>query len=127
MKMKDILTILLKIEGEIDEIEETRELIIDHIGKNLLRKPIKAEVSFEKYDEEYNFWVVSNEELGVVGVDDTVEKARKVFEEDLYEYYQFYKGIPNNELTERTLRIKEKLIQIFESKPFQDGRITPHV
>jgi hypothetical protein len=101
---------------EIDGIEENKELVIDHIGENLLREPIKAEVSFEKYDDKDDFWVVSNEELGVVGVDDTVEKARKVFEEDLYEYYQFYKGIPNNELTERTLRIKEKLIQIFESK-----------
>ncbi len=127
MKMKDILTILLKTKGEINGIEENKELIIDHIGENLLRKPIKAEVSFEKYDDKDDFWVVGNEELGVVGVDDTIEKARRVFEEDLYEYYQFYKGIPNNELTERTLRIKKKLIQIFEPKNFQDGKTTPHV
>jgi hypothetical protein len=98
---------------EIDGIEENKEIIIDHIGENLLEKPIKAEVSFEKYDDKNDFWIVSNEELGVTGVDDTVEKARKVFEEDLYEYYQFYKGIPDNELTERTQNIKENLIEIF--------------
>ncbi len=101
---------------EIDGIEQNKELIIDHIGENQLEKPIKAEVSFEKYDDKDDFWVVRNEELGVVGVDDTVEKARKVFEKDLHEYYLFYKEIPNNELTERTLKIKEKLIQIFELK-----------
>ncbi|KYK38561.1 MAG: hypothetical protein AYK18_16980 [Theionarchaea archaeon DG-70] len=98
---------------EIDEIEEKRELIIDSVGDNPLKEPIAAEVSFEKYDDKDDFWVVGNKELGVVGVDDTVEKARTVFEEDLYEYYQFYKGIPDNELTERTMRIKKKLIQIF--------------
>ncbi|MGC1122353.1 MAG: hypothetical protein WBA22_14775 [Candidatus Methanofastidiosia archaeon] len=98
---------------KIDRTEENTELIIDHIGENLLKKPIKADISFEKYDDRDDFWVVSNEELGVVGVDDTVEKARKVFEEDLCAYYLFYKKIPNNELTERTLKIKEKLIQVF--------------
>lgn len=108
MKMKDISTVLYRIEGD--------DIFIDHIGENLLKPPIKAEVSFEKYDDKDDFWVVSNEEVGVVGVDDTVEKARKVFEEDLYEFYQFYRGIPDNELTERTLKIKEKLIKIFESK-----------
>lgn len=100
---------------EIDGIEENKEIIIDHIGENLLEKPIKAEVSFEKYDDKNDFWIVSNEELGAVGVDDTVEKARKVFEEDLYEYYQFYKGIPDNELTERTQKIKEKLTLLISS------------
>lgn len=99
---------------EIDEIEEKKELIIDRIGDNLLKEPIRAEILFEKYDDKDDFWVVSNEELGLVGVDDTVEKARKVFEEDLCEYYQFYKGIPDNELTERTQKIKERLIRIFE-------------
>ena len=98
---------------EIDGIEENAELIIDHIGENLLKEPIRAEVSFEKYDDKDDFWVVSNEELGVVGVDDTVEKARKVFEEDLYEYFLFYRKVPDNELSERTLKIKEKLIKIF--------------
>ena len=97
-------------------LELEKELIIDHVGENLLKRPIRAEVSFERYDDKDDFWIVSNEELGVVGVDDTVEKARKVFEEDLYEYYLFYKRIPDNELTERTMKIKEKLIQIFESK-----------
>ncbi len=100
---------------EIDGIEENRELTIEHIGDNFLKEPIKVEVSFEKYDDEDDFWVVSNEELGVAGVDDTVEKAKKVFEEDLYEYYQFYRKISDTELTERTKRIKEKLIQIFGS------------
>lgn len=98
---------------KIDGIEENAELIINHIGEYLLKEPIRAEVSFEKYDDKDDFWVVSNEELGVVGVDDTVEKARKVFEEDLYEYFLFYRGIPDSELSERTLKIKERLIQIF--------------
>jgi hypothetical protein len=99
---------------EIDAIEEHSELMIDHVGDNLLKEPIKAEVSFEKYDEKDDFWVVSNEELGAVGVDDTVEKARKEFEEDLYEFYQYYKAIPDDKLTERAKKIKEKLIQAFE-------------
>jgi hypothetical protein len=101
---------------EIDAIEENTGLMIDHIGDNLLKEPIRTEVSFEKYDDKDDFWVVSNEELGVVGVDDTVEKAKKVFEEDLYEFYQYYRKIPDNELTERTKKIKEKLIQVFESE-----------
>lgn len=99
---------------EIDRTKENTELVIDHIGENLLKRPIRAEISFEKYDDKDDFWVVSNEELGVVGVDDTVEKARKVFEEDLCAYYLFYKEIPNSEPTEKTLKIKERLIQIFE-------------
>lgn len=97
---------------EIDAIEEHSELMIDHVGDTFLKEPIKAEVSFEKYDEKDDFWVVSNEELGAVGVDDTVEKARKEFEEDLYEFYQYYKTIPDDELCERTKKIKEKLIQV---------------
>lgn len=110
MKKNDISTVVT------DAIEEHSELIIDHIGDNFLKEPIKAEVSFEKYDEKDDFWVVSNEELGVVGVDDTVEKARKEFEEDLYEFYQYYKAIPDDKLCERTKKIKEKLIQAFELK-----------
>jgi hypothetical protein len=98
---------------EIDEIKKNNELTIDHIGNNSLKEPIKAEISYEKYDEKDDFWVVSNEELGIVGVDDTVEKARKEFEEDLYEFYQYYNTIPDNELTERTKKIKKKLIQVF--------------
>jgi hypothetical protein len=98
---------------KIDGIEENTEIIIDHSGEYLLKESIRAEVSFEKYDDKDDFWVVSNEELGVVGVDDTVEKARKVFEENLYEYFLFYRGIPDSELSERTLKIKERLIQIF--------------
>jgi hypothetical protein len=101
---------------EIDGIEENRELIIDQVSGNLLKEPIKADVSFEKYDDKDDFWVVSIEELGVVGVDNTVEKARKVFEEDLYEFYKFYREISDDELTERTVNAKRKLIQIFESK-----------
>ena len=101
---------------DIDAIEEYRELMIDHIGDTLLKEPIKAEISFEKYDKEDDFWVVSNEELGIVGVDKTVEKARKEFEEDLYEFYQYYKAIPDDKLSERTKKIKEKLIQAFELK-----------
>lgn len=98
---------------KIDRTKVNTELVINHIGENLLKEPIRAEVSFEKYDDKDDFWVVSNEELGVVGVDDTVEKARKVFERDLCAYYLFYKEIPDSELSPRTLKIKEKLIQIF--------------
>ena len=47
-------------------------------------------------------------------VEYTVEKARKEFEEDLYEFYQYYNTIPDNELTERAKKIKEKLIHVFE-------------
>ena len=36
---------------EIDAIEKNNELLIDHIGDNILKEPIKAEISYEKYDE----------------------------------------------------------------------------
>lgn len=90
------------------------EILIDHVGERRLKNPIWAKISYEKYDETTDFWVINNEGLGVVGVDTTVEKAKKDFEEDLLRYYQFYKTIPDNELTERTKKIKEKLIQAFE-------------
>lgn len=101
---------------EIDTIEKNDVLLVDHCKARYLKEPVKAEISFEEYDGQDSFWVVKNEELGAVGVDKTVEKAKKEFEEDLYEFYQFYKTIPDNELTEGTKKIKEKLIKIFELK-----------
>jgi len=101
---------------EIDAIEENNELFIDIIKGKKLKEPLKTEILFEKYDEKDDFWIIKNDELGAVGVDKTVEKAKKEFEEDLYEFYNFYATIPDNKLTERTKNIKEKLIEIFESK-----------
>jgi hypothetical protein len=99
---------------EIDTIEKNDVLFIDHCKASYMKEPVKAQISFEKYDDQDSFWVVKNEELGAVRVEKTVEKAKKKFEEDLYEFYQFYKTIPDNELIGRTKKIKEKLIKIFE-------------
>ncbi|MGD2250621.1 MAG: hypothetical protein PVF58_19675 [Candidatus Methanofastidiosia archaeon] len=101
---------------EIDAIEKNNEILVDQIRGNRLKEPIKAEISFEKYDKTDDFWIVKNEKLGAVGVDKTVKKAKEEFEEDLYAFYQFYKRIPDNELTERTKMIKEKLLGIFEQE-----------
>ncbi|NMC77494.1 MAG: hypothetical protein GYA60_09425 [Candidatus Methanofastidiosa archaeon] len=99
---------------DIDKIEENREIKIKEIRGVTLSSPIIADLSFEKYDNQNDFWIVSNDDLGVVGVDDTLNKAISVFETDLYELYEFYKDIPNEKLTERTKRVKNNLINILK-------------
>lgn len=99
---------------EIDRLEPNTETQITEAGGFRLTKPLSATVSYEKYDNETDFWVVTNEELGVNGVDVKLENAKKMFSDDLYEDYKVYKGIPDEKLNEKAKELKRKLEAFFE-------------
>jgi len=99
---------------ELDSIKESAKIIIDTALDIKLQTPIEATLSYERYDEDDEFWVVSNNELGINGVDETVDKAREIFEESLYEDYLVYKDIEDNRLSDKALLLKKQLIDLFE-------------
>lgn len=59
--------------------------------------------------------MIGNDELGAYGVDSTVEKAKKMFEEDLHSEYLTYRDLQDEKLTDKALFLKRKLIDLFES------------
>jgi len=99
---------------ELDSIKESAKITIDTASDIKLHNPIEATLSYERYDEDDEFWVVSNDELGINGVDETVDKAREMFEESLYEDYLVYKDIEDDRLSDKALLLKRHLIDLFE-------------
>ncbi len=100
---------------ELDDIKESSEIIIDIVDGITLRNPIEAKLSYERYDEEDEFWAVSNDELGINGVDKTVEKAREIFEDSLFDDYTVYRSISDEKLSDKALSLKRRLINLFEA------------
>ena len=99
---------------DLDEIEPNTNVTIDSIRDICLKTPVYAKLSYERHGKESDFWVVGNEELGVFGVEDTAEKAKDSFGNDLYIDYLAYKELDNTQLTDKALELKRKLIRIFE-------------
>ena len=104
---------LLEI-SDLIEIEPNTEVLIESSHDITFKSPIKAKLAYERYDEKSDFWVVSSEELGIYGVEDTVEKAKKAFENELHIDYMAYKDIDDTQLTQKALELKRKLIGIFQ-------------
>lgn len=100
---------------DLGEIEPYTKMSIDSVHNMTLKSSINAKVSFEKSEEnKEDYWVVGNDDLGIYGVDDTVEKAIEMFKNDLYDDYIAYRDIPDNQLTNRALSLKRELTKIFE-------------
>lgn len=99
--------------SDLDEIEPSNKICIDSIHGLKLKTEIVAELSYERYDNESDYWVVGNDDLGAYGVDLTVEKAKKMFIEDLYSEYITYKDLNEQELTAKAVSLKRKLIDLF--------------
>ena len=79
-----------------------------------LKNPVKAKKSYERHDKESDFWVIGNDHLGIYSVDFTVDKAKKLFEDDLYNDYITYKEISDDRLTAKAQLLKRDLKRIFE-------------
>lgn len=101
---------------ELDEIEPNTQIIINSIRGKEFKDPIEAQLSYEKHDEESDYWVVGNDEFGAYGVDLTVEKAKDMFKEDLYSEYVAYKDLSDDTLTYKAINLKRKLISLFEGE-----------
>lgn len=101
---------------ELTEIEPSDKIFIDLVHGARFKEPIEAKLSLDRYDEESEYWVVGNEDLGTFGVDSTVEKAKEMFKDDLYSQYITYKGLSDDKLTEKALNLKKKLIDLFENR-----------
>lgn len=101
---------------ELDEIEPNTQIIINSIRGKEFKDPIEAQLSYEKHDEESDYWVVGNDEFGAYGVDLTVEKAKDMFKEDLYSEYVAYKDLSDDTLTDKAINLKRKLISLFEGE-----------
>lgn len=101
---------------ELDEIEPNTQIIINSIRGKEFKDPIEAQLSYEKHDEESDYWVVGNDEFGAYGVDLTVEKAKDMFKEDLYSGYVAYKDLSDDTLTDKAINLKRKLISLFEGE-----------
>jgi len=106
---------LLEVD-ELDEIEPNTQIVIRGVQGIVFKNSIEAQLSYEMPDEESDYWVVGNEELGAYGVDSTVEKAKEMFKDDLYSEYVTYKGISDDKLTDKALVLKKKLISLFEGE-----------
>lgn len=100
--------------SDLDEIEPNTNILFDSINGIKLKTKIEANLSYERYDNESDYWIVGNEELGAYGVDLTVEKAKKLFMEDLYSEYLTYKDLADQDLTGKALSLKRKLIDLFD-------------
>jgi hypothetical protein len=99
---------------DLGDIEPDIEILIDSAHDLTLKNPIKAKKSYERHDKESDFWVIGDDHLGIYGVDTTVNKAKKMFEDDLYNDYITYKEISDDRLTTKALSLKRELGRIFE-------------
>jgi hypothetical protein len=99
---------------DLDEIEPNTDIVIESIQDMILKAPVEVKLSYERHDNESDYWVVGNEELGIYGVEDTVEKAKHAFENDLHIDYLAYKELDDVQLTDKALDLKRKLIRLFE-------------
>jgi len=100
--------------NELDDIEPKTKIDIDSIHGKAFKHPIEAQLSYEMPDEKSNYWVVGNDDLGAYGVDSTVDKAKEMFLEDLHIEYITYKDLNDDDLTEKAVELKRKLIDLFE-------------
>ena len=99
----------------LDEIEPHEMITIDSARNMKLKTRVECKLSYERSEDDSNiYWVVGNDELGIYGVDNNVEKAKEMFETDLYEDYVAYKDIENDKLTNKAQILKRDLIKIFE-------------
>ena len=98
---------------DLDELEPNTQLSIESVHGIKLKSPLEAQLSYEK-DEESDYWVIGNDEFGAYGVDFDVDKARKMFAEDLCFKYINFKDLSDDKLTEKALNLKKKLIRLFE-------------
>jgi len=98
---------------DLDELEIYNEILLDSIHDTKLRAPIKAKVSYERVNDS-DYAIIGNDELGVYGVDSTVNKAKEMFDEDLYSKYIAYKSMRDDKLTVKALELKIKLIDLFK-------------
>ena len=71
---------------DLDELEIYNEILLDSIHDTKLKAPINAKVSYERVNDS-DYAIIGNDELGVYGVDSTVNKAKEMFDEDLYSKY----------------------------------------
>lgn len=99
---------------DLGDIEPDTELLIESACGIELRNPVKAKKSYERHDKESDFWVIGNNHLGIYGVDSTVEKAKKIFEDDLYNDYITYNEMSDDRLTTKAQLLKRDLKRIFE-------------
>jgi hypothetical protein len=89
-------------------------ILIDSIREMKLNSIIEAELSHDRYENESDYWVISNDELSAYGVESTVEKAIEMFKEDLYSEYLTFKDLSDDDLTGKALVLKRKLIDLLE-------------
>ena len=99
---------------DLDEIEPYTKISIEYSHDIKLKSPVVAELSYDKSEEIPDYWVLGNDELGIYGVDDTVNKAIEMFKNDLYDDYIAYKDLSDIQLTDKALSLKKRLITIFE-------------
>lgn len=99
---------------DLDEIEPNTRLSIESIHGIVFKSPLETQLSYERHDEESDYWVIGNDEFGAYGVDSTIDKAKEMFTEDLYCEYLTYKDLSDDKLTEKALNLKKKLIRLFE-------------
>jgi hypothetical protein len=99
---------------DLGDIEPDTEIIIESACGARLKNPVKAKKSYERHDKESDFWVISNDHLGIYSVDSTVDKAKELFEDDLYNDYITYNEISDDRLTSKAQLLKRDLKRIFE-------------
>jgi hypothetical protein len=99
---------------DLDEIEPNTRLSIESVHGIKFKSPLETQLSYERHDEESDYWVIGNDEFGAYGVDSTIDKAKEMFTEDLYCEYLNYKDLSDDKLTEKALDLKKKLISLFE-------------
>jgi hypothetical protein len=103
--------------ADLDEIEPFTKVTIDSAHNIKLKVPVECKLSYERSEDDLvDYWVVSNDELGIYSVDYTVDKATKMFETDLYEDYIAYKNITDDQLTDKARTLKRELIKIFKGQ-----------
>lgn len=100
--------------SDLDEIEPSTTISFESIHERKLKYEIEAKLSYERYENQSDYWVISSEEFGAFGVDSTVEKAKEMFVDDLYSEYTTYRELSDQELTGKALALKRKLIELFE-------------
>ena len=100
---------------DLDKIEAHTKVTIDSAGDVKLKVPVDCRLSYERSEDDLvDFWVVSNDKLGLYGVDDTVNKAKDMVETDLYDDYIAYKDLVDDQLTAKAQILKRELLKIFD-------------
>ena len=98
----------------IHDLIPEREIWLRECKGIELKRELTADLSFEKFDDAHDFWVVSNEKLGVHGVGATVSEAQGLFMENLYDHYVMYKELSDSQMVSEAIVQKKKFISFFE-------------